>query len=430
MIQGSTLQARPLDLPQSLTPPLATVGAVRGDGAAAAGAFRDDAQRLATEQPAVFAAILRQTYGDKLSPGDAADLTQRVAAGDIPMPASVRFVDSGTLNGALGAYSAEGGGTVFLDAKLASDPATLAQVLAQEIGHHLDAHLGGPDTAGDEGRAFAMALGKGAPLSPNELAAAHAVPDTGTIRVDGKEVAVEFALPAILIWLGQGAVQTVPDALIGAILQQLTGVPYTWVDKLVDFGMNLIPGAGQLDTAKKLAKVGEAIDKIVDAARLADKLPKGLVGRADALTRRIGEDWAAFQKQVGEGDFSRAATTWGALIGKIREMQVASKVVDNGATLVDIGKKIKVPGGNVEIDLIFEQGGRKFFGEVKTGSDVMLREGSDKFQKTVDKFIQKRDLAQAEGAGFRVFADDISPDMARALKDAGIDVVRNGDLLR
>lgn len=429
-MQASSISSAWFDFAARVSAPPPPLATDRGDAAAAVDAFRDDARGLATAQPAVFSAILRQTFGDKLSPGAADDLTRMVAAGDLPMPATVRFVDDATLNGALGAYAAEGGGTIFLNASLRSDPATLRDVLAQEMGHHLDAHLGGPDMAGDEGRAFAMALAKGAPLSSAELAAAHAVPDTGVIRVDGRDVAVEFALPAVLIWLGQGAVQTVPDALIGAILQQLTGVPYTWVDKLVDFGLNLIPGAGQLDTAKKLAKVGEAIDRIVDAARLTEKLPRGLVGRADALTRRIGDDWAAFQKQVGAGDFSKAATTWGALIGKIREMQVASKVVDNGATLQDIGKKIKVPGGNVEIDLIFQQGGRKFFGEVKTGSDVMLREGSDKFQKTVDKFIQKRDLARADGAGFRVFADDISPDMARALKEAGIDVVRNGDLLR
>jgi hypothetical protein len=211
--------------------------------------FQAQAQQLATRDPAAFAKLLDQSFGSKIDAGTRAQLTEMAKAGNLPTPAQVRFVGDDVLGGALGAYSAANGGTIFLNESLKNDPASLKAVMAQEMGHHLDAVIGGADTKGDEGRVFAAGLEKGGPLNASELAAASAVNDKGTIMVDGKPVQVEFALPAILIWLGQGAAQTAPDLLIGAILQQLTGVPYTLLDKAIDFGLNLIPGAGQLDTA-------------------------------------------------------------------------------------------------------------------------------------------------------------------------------------
>lgn len=392
--------------------------------------FQTQAQQLATRDPAAFAKLLDQSFGTKLDANTRAQLTEMAKAGQLPTPAQMRFVGDDVLGGALGAYSAANGGTIFLNESLKNDPASLKAVMAQEMGHHLDAVIGGPDTKGDEGRVFASGLEKGGPLSASELATASAVNDKGTIMVDGKPVQVEFALPAILIWLGQGAAQTVPDALIGTILAQLTGVPYGWLDRAIDFGLNLIPGVGQLDTAKKLAKVGEAIDKIIDTARLAEKLPRGLVGRADAAANAIRTTWGQFQDQVLSGNITQAGTTWGKLIGQIREVQVVGKIADRGAVIEDIGKKFKVPGGNREFDVIFREGSEKVFGEVKTGGVMTLGRGSDRFQRTVDNFVAQRDFAASQGAGFRVYADDISADMRQALESRGIGVILNGDLLR
>ncbi|PAX06545.1 hypothetical protein [Sphingomonas lenta] len=407
-------------------------GRVRDDAAEwALDDFAARAGAVARDDPAAFSAILRDAFAGKLSPGEADALAARIAGGGLDRPA-VAFVDGATLGGALGAYAAADGGTIYLNEALLSDPATLRQVVAQEMGHYLDAVLGGPDAAGDEGRAFAMALDKGAPLSAEERALAAAVPDHGVIEVGGRAVAVEFALPAIAIWLGQGALQTAPDVLIGTITQQLTGVPYTWVDRLVDFGLNLVPGAGQLDTAKKLAKLGEAVDTIVDATRLASKLPTGIANKADAAARTIAREWETFQGHVASGNFERAGQSWGSLIGRIREMQVASRLADDGNTLVDFGASFRRGNRPIEIDVVFRTpAGQAIAGEVKTGADVMVRRGSDNFQRNLDKFIDKRDFVRERyGAEFRVYVDDVSPDMERALRDAGIGVVRNGDLLR
>jgi hypothetical protein len=402
-------------------------------GVQALSGFMDRAQAIAIEQPARFTAILRDTFGDKLTPGAAAALTSRIAAGDLPRPA-VRFVDGDVLGGALGAYSPAEGGVIFLNAALRSDPAALRHVMAQEMGHHLDAVLGGPDTRGDEGRAFAMALDKGAPLSPAEKALASAVPDHGVIEVGGRRVAVEFALPAIAIWLGQGALQTAPDILIGEIMEQLTGVPYTWIDKAIDFGANLLPGVGQVDTTRKLAKLGEAIDDVVRATRLADRLPTAITGKADAAARTIAREWDTFRGHVASGNFERAGQSWGSLIGRVREMQVASRISESGGTLIDFGATFRQGARQFEIDVVFrDANGRMVAGEVKTGGDVRASIGSDRFQRTLDRFVEQRNAVRAQyGADteFRVYADDISRDMASALSDAGIPVVRNPDLLR
>ena len=415
------------DLPRTLTP-------VEGDPEIAEGveAFLDRAQDLATDQPETFARILGQAYGDKLSPQAAADLTRAAANRDLPLPAEIRFVDPAVLQGADGAYSASDGGTVFLSEALRDNPARLSAVLAQEIGHHFDAVLGGADAAGDEGRAFAMGLDKGAPLEAGELALARAITDRGTITVDGQELEVEFAIPAVIIWLGEGAAQTAPDVLIGEILEQLTGVPYGFGDAALDFLLNLIPGAGEAATLKKIAKLSDAIDTIIDGARLADRLPAGVVGKADAMARGIREAFDNFIDAFKGGNLDRAASHWGELIGKVREMQVAGRIADTGGELVDVNRTIRLAnGGTREFDVLFREGGALMVAEVKTGARMMDRAGSSSFQRTVDNFVAARDAAADQlGAGYRVFVDDISDDMLEALQSRGIEVIRNGEFLR
>ncbi len=394
--------------------------------------FQVQAQQLATREPAAFAKLLDQSFGTKLDAGTRAQLTEMAKAGNLPPPAQVRFVGDDVLGGALGAYSAANGGTIFLSESLKNDPASLKAVMAQEMGHHLDAVIGGPDTKGDEGRVFAAGLEKGGPLSASELANASAVNDKGTIMVDGKAVQVEFALPAVLIWLGQGAAQTVPDALIGTILQQLTGVPYTLLDKAIDFGLNLIPGAGQLDTAKKLAKIGEAIDKIIDTARLVDKLPKGSRTAAEGAMLRIQRNWGEFQDKLAKGDVNGAASAWGSMIGYLREVQIASKIADKGGTLLGYGSKVKLTDGRkVDIDVSWMENGKKFFGEVKSGNDVSVtRNAGDKFTKQLNKFLEKLEAAKQHGAELVVFSDNLSADLANELASRGVRVVENGNFLK
>ena len=142
-------------------------------------------------RPERLEAALRLALGAKADSVEGRALVASLAAGEASMPA-LRFVEPGALGpGALGAYDAAGGGTVLLDGSLRGDAARLDAVVAEELGHHFDALLGGPDAAGDEGAIFAQALYGEAPAGA-ALAALRAENDRGTVIVDGRAVAVEF----------------------------------------------------------------------------------------------------------------------------------------------------------------------------------------------------------------------------------------------
>ena len=108
------------------------------------------------------------------------------------MPSNIQFVEAGSLgSGALGAYDASNGGSLYLDRSLLSDPAKLQSVFNEEMGHHLDALLGGTDAAGDEGAVFSRTLEQGQ-LSQTELTTLKSEDDHGVIQIGGRWVQVEF----------------------------------------------------------------------------------------------------------------------------------------------------------------------------------------------------------------------------------------------
>ena len=111
----------------------------------------------------------------------------------MPLLGSVQFVDAGSLGaGALGAYDSANGGTLYLDRSLLNgEPAKLQSVFNEEMGHHLDAVLGGADAAGDEGAVFAQTLEQG-PLDQNTLSLLRSENDHGLILVEGRLIEVEF----------------------------------------------------------------------------------------------------------------------------------------------------------------------------------------------------------------------------------------------
>jgi hypothetical protein len=389
--------------------------------------FQTQAQQLATREPAAFAKLLDQSFGTKLNASTRAQLTEMAKAGNLPTPAQVRFVGDDVLGGALGAYSAANGGTIFLSESLKNDPASLKAVMAQEMGHHLDAVIGGPDAKGDEGRVFAAGLEKGGPLSASEYAAQSSVRDHGTVTVDGQKLDVEFAAP-IVIWFGKAALETAPDVLIGALLAQL-GVPYTAFDVVGDFLLNLVPVAGQAATAKKIAKIGEIINKIVDGAKLADKLPKEFKSAAIGQNQKIQKLWNDVQTQIAAGKFDQASSTWGSMIGYIREVQIASKISDNGGKLGKFGGATLFNGKKVDIDVQWKQGDKLFFAEVKSGNDINLSRGDRNFAKKLANLDEKIATAKAYGAEFVLYADNISKDMLDEANSRGIKVVMNGGFL-
>jgi hypothetical protein len=102
------------------------------------------------------------------------------------------------MQGAFGAFSplgTTGQPTIYLNAdRIAAgvDAQTLAQVIVEEMGHHLDHRLNAvADTAGDEGEAFSRHVVHGTP--PAALPWLAQQEDHATYVIDGAQVAVEQA---------------------------------------------------------------------------------------------------------------------------------------------------------------------------------------------------------------------------------------------
>ena len=148
---------------------------------------------LAQRDPEAFKEALSQAFGGKADSATLDAMLTQARQGNLTLP-TVQFVDAGTLGpNAMGAYSAEDGGTIFLDRRLLSDPEQLQAVFTEETGHHLDVMLGGPDAAGDEGAIFAQTL-LGEPPTPDQLIELRSENDAGLVLVDGRRLLVEFSI--------------------------------------------------------------------------------------------------------------------------------------------------------------------------------------------------------------------------------------------
>ena len=80
----------------------------------------------------------------------------------------------------------------------ADEPAKIARVYLEEIGHYLDSEANIADAPGDEGAIFSS-LVTGEELSPEELTSLQAEDDTATVNLDGTEIAVEQADATIYV---------------------------------------------------------------------------------------------------------------------------------------------------------------------------------------------------------------------------------------
>ena len=170
----------------------------RGD-AAHVERLGDELTGTIARDPTGFGDAMAAAFGDKADLQSVNALIDAAMAGRLAVP-PVRIVEPGALgDGARGAYAASGGPgggpLIVLDRTLLADEARLTRVFTEEYGHHLDAALGGPDSAGDEGEVFAAALLGGADgqaLPPSAFARMAAEHDRGTVLLDGRVTAVEF----------------------------------------------------------------------------------------------------------------------------------------------------------------------------------------------------------------------------------------------
>jgi len=147
-----------------------------------------------------FHELMQKSFGNQYDQGKAEEIRQQTLDGDFSWMPDIKLVDAATLTNTSGAQAgAVGSGayskeedTIFLSRELlSSDPGKAEQVLAEEVGHALDARINDKDAAGDEGNIFSRLL-HGDEISNAELSDLRSENDSGTIMVEGREVEVEF----------------------------------------------------------------------------------------------------------------------------------------------------------------------------------------------------------------------------------------------
>jgi uncharacterized delta-60 repeat protein len=158
--------------------------------------FFDAAQSAVRAFVAGSATAAATAFGSRVT---AAALSAAVEGFDRDGWPTLRLVDADLLHGARGAYDA-GSRSIYLSreflAAFHDSPGAVVNVLVEEIGHAVDAQVSAVDAPGDEGALFA-ALVSGQTLGAAALEAIRAENDHGTITLDGRASAVEFAAPIV-----------------------------------------------------------------------------------------------------------------------------------------------------------------------------------------------------------------------------------------
>lgn len=142
-----------------------------------------------------FAAKLNVPFGENWDAAAAKALAEAWFQGDFSDIPPVKVVSSAEIGGANGAFAAATD-TIYLSKEFlagnAANPAAVADVLLEEIGHSVDARLNVTDSPGDEGAIFG-AIVQGKTFDATDLASLKAEDDSATIYLNGKEIQVEKA---------------------------------------------------------------------------------------------------------------------------------------------------------------------------------------------------------------------------------------------
>ncbi|MEZ2225090.1 MAG: hypothetical protein ACBR50_02250 [Microcoleus sp.] len=142
-----------------------------------------------------FAAKLNVPFGENWDAAAAKTLAEAWFKGDFSDIPPVKVVSSGEIGGANGAFAAATD-TIYLSKEFlagnAANPAAVADVLLEEIGHSVDARLNVTDSPGDEGAIFG-AIVQGKELSEGELQGLKSEDDIGTVLFNGQTISIEKA---------------------------------------------------------------------------------------------------------------------------------------------------------------------------------------------------------------------------------------------
>ncbi len=384
--------------------------------------------KLRTTGTGSFAGVLPGHRGDgqETDQQRRTELIGQASRGELPLP-EIQLADSESLNGAFGAYSSERSGMIFINKSLTLSPDCLLAVLMEEVGHHLDHALGGPDTAGDEGRMFLTAVAKGAPLAADEMDLARDGSDEATLTLNGRQLTLELALPVAAVWLAKAAGATAVDAFLEYGLAAITGTPPGVLTHVGNFAMNLVPGVGEARKAKKLGRLLKAIDVASDTVWAVSRFPGG-----DQLLKSMAKARTGLSDAITSGNLVNAKGALNNIVGAIREAQVALRLRKYGSEILQLGKKIPNADGKelTEIDVIAREWSQVFYSQVKSAGALMIGRGSDRWKRFIAQADRTLSFAQANGGRVRYYVDEISDDALQYLRGKGIDVIKNANFLR
>lgn len=154
---------------------------------------------IVKEQLTQFAKVPNFVEKMNLAFGESADtqaanvLNQDWLNGDFSSIPPVKFVSSAEIGGANGAF-ASATDTIYLSRELlagnGTNPAAVADVLLEEIGHSVDSRLNITDAPGDEGAVFAAVV-QGKDLSKDEIQGLQSEDDHDSVVIDGHKYLVE-----------------------------------------------------------------------------------------------------------------------------------------------------------------------------------------------------------------------------------------------
>jgi len=160
-----------------------------------------EAMDIVKEQLTQFAKVpnfvekMNLAFGESWDTQAANVLTQDWLNGDFSLIPSVKFVSSAEIGGANGAF-ASATDTIYLSRELLTEnganPAAVADVLLEEIGHSVDARLNVTDSPGDEGAIFAGIV-QGNEWSHEELVSLKSQEDSLLINLHGQDISIEQA---------------------------------------------------------------------------------------------------------------------------------------------------------------------------------------------------------------------------------------------
>ncbi|HEY9862762.1 MAG TPA: M23 family metallopeptidase [Candidatus Obscuribacterales bacterium] len=160
-----------------------------------------EAMDIVKEQLTQFAKVpnfvekMNLAFGESWDTQAANVLTQDWLNGDFSLIPPVKFVSSAEIGGANGAF-ASATDTIYLSRELltgnGANPATVADVLLEEIGHSVDSRLNVTDAPGDEGAIFGAVL-QDKVLSEGELQGLRGEDDRGTFIFNGQAISIEKA---------------------------------------------------------------------------------------------------------------------------------------------------------------------------------------------------------------------------------------------